>query len=84
MTNKTELEVMNLVSQQTSGIQKLKVLFELSPEKAFIPSYLQEISGIRDWTRTIREIRSKYGINIKWVQPTSKYPYGYYMNKILK
>ena len=82
MANKTELEVMTLVSQEQSGIQKLKVLFEHSPEKAFTPSFLEEISGVRDWTRTIREIRTQYNINIEWVKPTPPYPHGYYINKI--
>src|SRR5690606_20722516 len=61
-------EVMKLVYKQDSGFQRLKVLFENSPNKKLIPSILQGIAGIRDWTRTIRDVRKKHDINVKWVK----------------
>lgn len=73
-------KTMALVYQQSSGYQKLKALFVNSPNKKFSPSILQGISGIRDWTRTIRDIKSKEGINIVWFNATALEPNGYYMN----
>lgn len=73
-------KVMKSVSAQSSGYQKLKVLFENSPNKKFPPSIIQGISGIRDWTRAIRTIRNKEKINIKWFKPTEDFPDGYYSN----
>lgn len=75
-------EVMKKVFVQTSGYQRLRVLFEQSPNKQFPPSILQGISQIRDWTRTIRSIREKYKMNINWVPPNNEYPNGYYINEI--
>ena len=72
-------EVMLLVNQEKSGYQKLRVLFENSPGVKYPPSILQGVSGIRDWTRTIRNIRNKYDLNIAWFPPTEEDPNGYYM-----
>jgi hypothetical protein len=71
---------MKLVNNEKSGYQKLVVLFQKSPNKKFSPTILQGISGIRDWTRTIRLIRDKQGINIIWFKATKEYPIGYYSN----
>lgn len=73
-----DTEVMKLVYAERSGYQKLKVLFENSPGVKFSPSILQGIAGIRDWTRTIRNIRAKYSMNIAWFDPDVEYPSGYY------
>ncbi len=74
-------QVMMRVFRENSGYQKLKVLFENSPGKKFTPSVLQGISGIRDWPRTIRLIRTKEKINIIWYDKTDKDPNGYYINE---
>lgn len=71
-------EVMKLVSKESSGYQKLLVLFKNSPNIKFTPAILQGISGIRDWTRTIRNIRDKHQLNIQWFKPTEENPNGYY------
>lgn len=73
-------EVMKLVYAETSGYQKLRVLFENSPNVKFTPSILQGIAGIRDWTRTIRDIREKYNLNITWFNPDDEFPNGAYSN----
>lgn len=73
-----DTEVMKLVYAEESGYQRLKVLFENSPGVKFSPSILQGISGIRDWTRTIRNIRAKYSMNIPWFDPDDENPNGYY------
>ncbi len=73
-------EIMKLVYKEKSGYQRLKVLFEKSPNKKFTPSILQGIAGIRDWTRAIRLIRDKEKINITWFKANEEYPNGYYSN----
>jgi 5-methylcytosine-specific restriction endonuclease McrA len=75
-----DAQVMRHVMSEESGYQKLKVLFERSPNIPFSPSILQGISGIRDWTRTLRDIRKNHGINIQWYPKSDKYPSGYYVN----
>lgn len=72
--------IMQKVNLAKSGYQKLKVLFEESPNKKFSPSILQGIAGIRDWTRTIRSIRAEHGINITFMAATKEFPNGYYVN----
>ena len=75
-----DAEVMKEVLKQKSGYQRLRILFQLSPNKNFEPSIIQGISGIRDWTRTIRSIRDKYETNIQWFRPDEENPNGYYSN----
>jgi hypothetical protein len=72
--------VMIKVFREESGYQRLRVLFEESPNIEFSPSILQGISGIRDWTRTIRNIREKYKMNINFNRPTKDFPDGSYSN----
>lgn len=71
-------DVMKLVYNENNGYQRLRVLFENSPNKKFSPSILQGIAGIRDWTRTIRNIREKYHLNISWFPKDDEFPNGYY------
>jgi 5-methylcytosine-specific restriction endonuclease McrA len=75
-----DTEVMKKVFAEKSGLQKLKVLFENSPGKKYTPAILQGISGIRDWTRTVRSIREKHCPNLKWVAKECNFPDGYYVN----
>ena len=76
-----DAKVMKKVFAQNSGFQKLKVLFEESPGQKFSPAILQGVSGIRDWTRTVRLIRKKYSMNIIWCEKTVEHPDGYYVCK---
>ena len=76
-----DTETMRIVNQQNSGRQKLIKLFENSPNEAFPPSILKGISGIRDWERTIREIRTSQNMNIQWNSKSEEYLDGYYMYK---
>lgn len=75
-------EVMKVVFQLRSGCQKLKTLFELSPNRKYTPAILQGIAGIRDWTRTIRHLREKDEMNILWHEKSADYPNGYYVNEV--
>lgn len=77
-----DAEIMKLVYKQNNGTQRLRVLFENSPNKKFSPSILQGIAGIRDWTRTLREIRTKYKLKIVWVPKDNDFINGYYVYKI--
>ncbi|NRA84332.1 MAG: hypothetical protein HRU22_11365 [Gammaproteobacteria bacterium] len=59
----------------------MKTLFEHSPNQKFAPSILQGIAGIRDWERTVRDIRTKHQINIVWHPATPTDPSGFYINQ---
>jgi len=78
-----DAEIMKLVYKENNGYQRLRVLFENSPNRKFSPSVLQGIAGIRDWTRTIRNIREKHHINIIWIKKDDEFPDGYYVNSLI-
>lgn len=78
-----DAEIMKLVYKENNGYQRLKVLFEKSPNRKFNPSILQGIAGIRDWTRTIRDIRKKHNMNIMWFPKDDEFPNGYYTNIVI-
>lgn len=75
-------DIMKEVFKEKSGYQRLLTLLKNSPNVNFEPSTLQGISKIRDWTRTIRDIRSKHKLNIEYVEPSNDYPNGAYVNKV--
>lgn len=75
-------EVMTLVFEQKSGAQKLKTLFSNSPNRKFTPAILQGISGLRDWTRTLRHLRKDHDINIVWHPKNKDDPNEYYVNEM--
>ena len=56
------------VMRQKSGSARLRKLFELSPNKPLEVSTLQAIAGTRDWTRTVRAIRSNKSMNISYTK----------------
>ena len=59
----------------SSGAEKLKNYFEKNPNKVIDPKTLGRVSGIRDWTRTIRYIREKYDMEIIYVRSENGYKY---------
>lgn len=63
-------EIMKEVFKEENGYRRLKKLFELNPNVIIEPNMLATVSGIRDWTRTIRLIRDKEKMNIAWVATT--------------
>ncbi|WP_078428372.1 HNH endonuclease [Alkalihalobacterium alkalinitrilicum] len=75
-------EKMKIVLSQPSGYQKLKVYIELNPNKVLEPEKLQIISNIRDWPRTLRDIRVKHSMNIEWLQPNRDFPNGAYVYRL--
>lgn len=74
-------EVMLEVSKEQNGYQRLYKLFLLMPNEIIEPLKLEVISGIRDWTRTLRLIREKEKINIAWIYPSKEYPNGGYVHE---
>jgi 5-methylcytosine-specific restriction endonuclease McrA len=77
-----DASTMRQILALTSGRQRLIKYFKLNPNKIIDPLKLQIISDIRDWTRTIRDIRIKENMNIVWVEQCDKYPSGGYMYKV--
>lgn len=80
-----EAEVMKEVSKENSGYRKLVRFFELNPNVLIEPIKLDVISGIRDWTRTLRLIRQKEKMDLEWIDQTKENPFGgYRYNKKIK
>ena len=71
--------VMKEVEQENSGYKKLVRFFELCPNKIIEPIKLEVISGVRDWTRTVRSIRAKEKMDIEWIDESKDYPMGGYI-----
>ncbi|MBN8691969.1 MAG: HNH endonuclease [Bacteroidetes bacterium] len=71
-------KIMREVMNEKSGYQRLVKLFKLSPNTVIEPIKLEAISGIRDWTRTIRLIRSKEKLNLVWIDKSTEFPQGGY------
>jgi len=61
-------KIMALVMKETSGYKRLVKFFKLNPDLAIEPYKLSVISGIRDWERTLRLIRTKEKMKIKWLR----------------
>jgi biotin operon repressor len=61
-----DTDLMREVLKQRSGRARLRKMFELNPNKPIDVSILHAVSGIRDWTRTVRDIRSSSGLNIRY------------------
>lgn len=76
-----DADVMAEVMKQRSGWQKLATFFRLNPNKVIEPIQLHVISGIRDWTRTLRNIRDKEKMQITWLPKSPEYPQGGYLYK---
>ncbi len=60
-------EMKQLFSEKIGG-KRLKMYFQNHPNELIEPAKLAVISGIRDWERTLRMIRQKDGMNIKYVR----------------
>lgn len=74
-----EENILKIVFNETSGYQRLKKYLELNPNKHIPSEKLQVISNVRDWTRSLRDIRNKYSMQIEWVQPNESFPNGAYV-----
>lgn len=67
------------VYSHDSGYHRLKSYFELNPNKQIPCEKLQVISNVRDWTRSIRDIRTKFSMNIEYIKPNEKFQSGAYI-----
>jgi hypothetical protein len=72
-------EIMSEVLKEPSAHRKIKRYFELRPNVPVTPTELSIISGIRDWTRTLRLVRQKEKMDLKWISKDEDYPEGYYI-----
>ncbi len=74
-----DAEIMKQIVSLDSGWQRLKRFFELVPNEIIEPIKLDVVSGIRDWERTLRAIREKEKMDIKWIPKSKEYPHGGYV-----
>lgn len=72
-------EILKEVYSLNSGYQRLKRYIELNPNIPLPCEKLQVISGVRDWTRSIRDIRSKFSMNIDYIPPNEEFISGAYI-----
>lgn len=70
---------MKEIMQMGSAFERLKAYFHLYPDQVLEPVKLQVVAQVRDWERTLRLVRQKTGMDIKWVKPCKEYPTGGYI-----
>lgn len=75
-------ELMKDIMSYNSAYNRLKSYFQSFPNMIIEPAKLAIIAHTRDWERTLRLIRSKESMNIKWVNPNNQYPMGGYIYQI--
>lgn len=77
--NKTTTEMIitttTTINMSTSAVKRLKQYFELHADEVIDIDTLSKVAGIRDWTRAIRFVRSKYKMNISYVADFEGYIY---------
>lgn len=71
--------IMKIVMNEPNGYKRMVKYFELVPNVVIEPITFDIISGIRDWERTLRLIRSKLKMDIEWIRPTKEHPKGGYI-----
>ena len=68
-----DAESMKKLLAEPTGRRRMQMYFEMHPGELIEPSVLDQISGIRDWERTLRSIRQKTGKRIKYFKRHPKY-----------
>ncbi len=63
--------IMKVVSLQTSAKMRLKVYFESHPNEEIPVDRLSVVAKTREWTRSIRYLRSEFKLNIEY-RPSNK------------
>lgn len=66
-----DADLMKEVFSQDSGFKRLETYFKLNPNKIIEPTKLRLVSDIRDWERTLRLVRAKSKMNIKYFDKKS-------------
>jgi len=67
------------IMKMSSAASRLQAYFQLNSGKVLEPTNLQTIANVRDWERTLRLIRQKHHMDIRWVKPSKEYPMGGYI-----
>lgn len=67
------------IMQMGSASSRLQAFFQSNPNKVIEPVKLQTIANVRDWERTLRMVRSKRRMDIRWIRPCEEYPMGGYI-----
>ena len=71
------------ISTSSSAVKRLYQFFVDHPDEIIDIDVLKEVAGIRDWTRAIRFVRSKYDLKIEYVEPDYAQNAGYIYKKRL-
>lgn len=64
-----------------SAFNRLMEYFKLYHNTVIEPIKLQSVANVRDWERTLRLVRQKTGMDIRWIRPCKEYPMGGYIYK---
>lgn len=67
------------ITRLNSALERLKAYFNLYPDTVIEPIQLSAIANVRDWERTLRALRQKTHMDIRWVSPCDEYPMGGYI-----
>lgn len=67
-----DAETMKKVMSQTSALGRLKVYFEMNPDKTIDVTKLAVIGGVREWTRIVRTLRDEHAMNVQPVRKNMK------------
>ena len=77
-----ESDVLKEIFKEKSAYKRIKRYFQECPNELIIIANLDLVSGIRDWERTLRYIRSKEKMDIRPVRKNNKKtPEGYIYRK---
>ena len=74
-----DAELLKKIMSMSSAYKKLKAYFCAYPNVTINPVKLETVSGVRDWERVVRKIRSDEHMNIVYVRPTTQNPLGGYI-----
>lgn len=72
-------QIMSEIMMEPSAGKRIKRYFELKKGQPVEPRELEIVSGIRDWTRTLRMVRKEHNMDISWVRKEKGFPDGYYI-----
>ena len=67
-------EIKKIVSLK-AGTERIEALFKHRKGRPISWEVLEALSGIRDWERTLRYLRQKKNMNIKWNREAKTYTY---------
>lgn len=77
-----DADLMKEITKMTSASQRLKAYFSANPNVLIEPVKLATVAGVRDWERTLRMVRAKENMDIKWIRPSNEHPMGLHLPTI--